>query len=254
MVKLGLVSISFRKLTPARVAELVAQSGLEGIEWGGDVHVPHGDVAVARQVRALTLEKELSVAAYGSYYQVGTEGTVPFSKVLDSAAALGAPTIRVWAGKVASADATIEHWDRLIYDTQRIADQAAKQGMTISFEYHRKTLTDTRESAERLLNGVAHPQVFCYWQPPIGLTVEERLAGLEAVLPRLTNVHVYHWSGPANERRPISEGAEEWKRYFGRIASTGREHYALIEFVRDDAPEAFLRDAATLQTWRTSFT
>ena len=35
---LGLVSVSFRQLSPDRIAELVSECGLSGVEWGADVH------------------------------------------------------------------------------------------------------------------------------------------------------------------------------------------------------------------------
>ena len=41
MIESGLVSITFRKLTVEKIIELVKEAGLQGIEWGGDVHVPH---------------------------------------------------------------------------------------------------------------------------------------------------------------------------------------------------------------------
>jgi 3-dehydroshikimate dehydratase len=45
MIHPGLVSVTFRKLTPVEVAGLVKKGGLKSIEWGGDIHVPHGDLA-----------------------------------------------------------------------------------------------------------------------------------------------------------------------------------------------------------------
>ncbi len=104
MIRPGLVSITFRKLTPQDVVQLAARAGLEGIEWGGDIHVPHGDVAIARQTGKITRDAGLEVAAYGSYYRLGTDDGPLFPAVLDSAVALGADKIRVWAGN-ASADA-----------------------------------------------------------------------------------------------------------------------------------------------------
>ena len=74
----GLVSITFRRLSPREIVKLVKKSGLEGIEWGGDVHVPHGDLSVAREVATMTQEEGLVVAAYGSYYRVGCEGRTMF--------------------------------------------------------------------------------------------------------------------------------------------------------------------------------
>lgn len=37
---LGLTSISFRGKTCTEVIGLAKKAGLDGIEWGGDVHVP----------------------------------------------------------------------------------------------------------------------------------------------------------------------------------------------------------------------
>ena len=53
-LKTGLVSITFREKSPEEIVGLVVEAGLDGIEWGGDVHVPHGDLAKAREVRANT--------------------------------------------------------------------------------------------------------------------------------------------------------------------------------------------------------
>lgn len=43
MLVSGLVSVSFRDLDDDRIVELCARAGLQGIEWRGDVHQPHGD-------------------------------------------------------------------------------------------------------------------------------------------------------------------------------------------------------------------
>ena len=39
MLNTGLVSVTFRDKTPEEIISTVKQCGLEGIEWGGDVHV-----------------------------------------------------------------------------------------------------------------------------------------------------------------------------------------------------------------------
>ena len=63
MISSGLVSVTFRKLSPAEIVDLVRQAGLNCIEWGGDIHVPHGDCVRAREVRQRTLAAGLTVAA-----------------------------------------------------------------------------------------------------------------------------------------------------------------------------------------------
>ena len=85
---------------------IAKEAGLEGIEWWGNVHVPHGNTVVYAKVKALPQSPGLEVTYYGSYYRPGVseaEG-LSFSTVLDTAIALGAPTIRIWAGNRNYAD------------------------------------------------------------------------------------------------------------------------------------------------------
>ena len=162
---------------------------------------------------------------------------------MDSAIALHAPVVRVWAGRRGSADADEAYWQRVVEDSLRIAGLAQQAGRTIAYEYHGHTLTDTNTSALRLLQEVDHPAVSTYWQTRDEGDQDTGLEGLRAILPRLSHVHVQQG------RRPLAEGADLWTRRLDVVRSTGRDHYALIEFVQDDAPEAFLRDAATLKEW-----
>ena len=112
-MKPGLVSITFRGLTPQQIINGAVDAGVEGIEWGGDVHVPHGELATAREVAERTRDAGLAVSSYGSYYRFN-ESDVQFSHVLATAVALGAPVIRVWAGRQGSADADAAEWPRII--------------------------------------------------------------------------------------------------------------------------------------------
>jgi 3-dehydroshikimate dehydratase len=249
MFRPGLVSITFRKLTPAQIVNLVAQGGLEGIEWGGDVHVPHGDIRRAQEVRRMTADAGLQVAAYGSYYRLDAserEG-LDFGTVLETAIALGAPTIRVWAGNKGSAEADEAHWQEIIRTSRCIADLADAAGIDITYEYHGGTLTDTNESALRLVREVNHPRVKTYWQPAVNRPDADRLEGLRAVLPWLSNIHAFYWQPDFANRRLLQEGLASWTEYLRLAATTGRDHWVMIEFVRDDSPAAFLEDAAALK-------
>lgn len=230
---------------------MVKKAGLKGIEWGGDVHVPHGDVGRAREVRELTLEAGLSVAAYGSYYRAGqSEGAgLPFARVLETAVELGAPTIRVWPGGAGS-DVTDEEgrW-KIIEDLRRISGLAAKAGVSVSTEFHGGTLTDTNESAGRLFVEVDHANLFTCWQPHNGEGTEECVAGLREMQSRVSNIHVFHWWPTSAERHALAEGAERWGAFWPLLKAVPGDRYALLEFVRGDEAEAFLRDAATLRAW-----
>jgi sugar phosphate isomerase/epimerase len=249
MLRSGLVSISFRKLTSRQVVDLVAQAGLDGIEWGGDIHAPHGNVGVAREVAQMTRDAGLAVAAYGSYFNIGPEETLKFEQVVESAQALGAPLIRVWAGKKGPADADDAYRAACVKQSRAIAEMAAKAGIVVAYEFHRKTLTETNECAVWLLKEVGHPNMKSMWQPRVKDPVEVQLAGLEAVFPWLTNVHCFHWEAATNERLFLEQGAADWRRYLDRIKGAAGDRYVMIEFVKGDAPESFLRDARALKGW-----
>jgi len=247
MIRTGLVSITFRKLQPQEIVNLVTKAGLSGIEWGGDIHVPHGNTDLARQVYKMTVDAGLQVAAYGSYYRVGCEEQIglSFEKVLDTALALKAPVIRVWAGNRGSKDADESWWCKVIEETHRISEMAKKAGITIAFEYHGNTLTDTGESAYRLMKAVGSENTKSYWQPPVGMEDDLRLKGLEQILPWLENIHVFWWN--VQERMDLAQGIDSWKKYMNVIRTAQGDRYCMIEFVKGDDPEQFLKDAEALK-------
>jgi sugar phosphate isomerase/epimerase len=247
----GLVSITFRSLAPEEIIRLAAQAGVQSIEWGGDVHVPAGEVDRAREVGRWTREAGLMVSAYGSYHRLGGGGSdaAPFERVLASAAALAAPTIRVWAGGKGSGDCSPEERREIIDDALRVADLAARAGITLSLEYHDGTLTDTRASVRSLLDELAHPNIEFLWQPSHGEPVQACADRLLDVLPRLRNVHVFHWWPTPRERHPLIEGEARWRAYIEIVRETGRPVDFLLEFVVNDSPGQFLADAATLRRW-----
>lgn len=251
MIFPGLVSVTFRKLSAAEIVALVRKAGLASIEWGGDLHVPHGAIGVAREVRALTEEAGLKVAAYGSYYRAGWSETngLPFKQVLDSAVELGAPTIRVWPGGKASADHSAAERAAVVEDLLRIAGLAAQVGVTVTTEFHSGTLTDTNESAAALLAEAPHAGLLTGWQPHNGEETAECVAGLRAVAARVGNVHVFHWWPTSAERHALADGEARWAEFWPLIRALPGDRHALLEFVREDSPEMFLRDAGTLVRW-----
>ena len=251
MLHSGLVSITFRALSVQEIVDLARTAGVEGIEWGGDEHVLPGDMQRAREVKHLTEGAGLTVSAYGSYYRLRPpdQEDASFEAVLAAAVGLGAPIIRVWAGRQPPAVVDAAERARIVADSRRIADMAAGQGIAIAYEYHRNTLTDTADSAVDLLTTVDHPNVKTFWQPPNGMSPAESLAGLNAVAPWVTSVHCFHWGATSQDRYPLSDGEAHWESYLARIAALPGDHFVSVEHVKDDAPAQFLQDAATLKRW-----
>ncbi|WP_205629067.1 sugar phosphate isomerase/epimerase family protein [Jiangella muralis] len=251
-VRTGLVSITFRQLGVDDVLGVIGRAGLTAVEWGGDVHVPVGDVAAAERTAAASADHGVRVVAYGSYYRAGDHDPADFDDVLRSAVALGAPRIRVWAGTLGSAAATAEQRGRVAADLRRVTELAARDGVEIAVEHHPNTLTDTLESALALYAAVGHPGLRPYWQPRLGQHPDDALREATALLPDLVTVHVFTWTADG-ARLPLADGAALWTPVLGTLASRDdAERYALLEFVPGDDPEALVRDAVTLREWLVS--
>ena len=98
------------------------------------------------------------------------------------------------------------------------------------------------------MDEVGRPAVGLYWQSVERDTVETNIDNLGRVLPYLVNLHVFHYRGGAKpEMRPLTEGEDVWRQYLELVRTTGRDHWALLEFVRGETTQQFLEDAATLR-------
>lgn len=220
---------------------------LTSIEWGGDIHVPHGNMATAAEVGELTRSAGLSIAAYGSYYRLASPCGSDFPTVLATALALQAPVIRIWAGSSGSRKSSAWHRKAVVEDALRCADLAGSRGICLAYEFHERTLTDTTESALELLDRTAHPFIKTLWQPPHGQPLESCLASLRAILPRLQHIHVFHWWPDSSCRRPLAEGRNRWQAYATELRRQEVYCPLLLEFVRNDDPALLAEDAAVLR-------
>lgn len=245
----GLVSVTFRQLSTREIVRLAARAGLKSIEWGGDVHVPPGNYALAREIRKETEDEGLKVGSYGSYYRVGGVDSHQWSTVLNTAETLGAPNIRIWAGNKGSAQTDKHLREVIIGDICSACRSAEASRIKVSVEYHGGTLTDTLESTRKLIDEVNHPNLYTYWQPAVMPLPGERESALLKVLSHVSHVHVFQWKQGTAQRLPLADGAADWTRYLKHLAGTGKEHGIFMEFVKDDSPEQFLADAAVLKEW-----
>ncbi len=248
MLTLGLVSITFRPLPPRAVTDLCVHAGLQSIEWGGDVHVPAGDLPKAREVAGLTSDAGLSVAAYGSYFRtIDRDGSLPdFDPIVATAAELGAPSIRVWAGTKDSDDISESEFQTLVVRLRSMAALAAEATIRVCLEFHGGTYTDTTASTLRLLDAVDHPNLDTLWQPPVGMPTQDCVESLRACLPRASNIHAFHWE-PMRERQALATGTDRWLDYLRTLKQSDADRHVLIEFVKNDSPDQLVDDAATLR-------
>jgi sugar phosphate isomerase/epimerase len=228
--------VTLRAQSPVEVVRIAAAAGLQAIEWGGDVHVPPGDERAARTARQATEDAGLAVASYGSYYRSDGDSVGP---IVATAAALGAPRIRIWAGSVGSAEASVAEWNAVVDGARAMRSAAGAAGIDVAFEFHRGTLTDDPAAALKL---VTETGVDTYWQPPVGLADDDALDGLRTVLDHVRALHVFSW-WPTTERLPLAHRKTLWRKAFGLVPPID----ALLEFVPDDDPASIATEAATLR-------
>lgn len=249
----GLCSVTVRHLGIEEVARLAAEAGLLAIEWGGDVHVPPGDVDAAARARGASAAAGITCASYGSYLLADGDGAAEsVARVLDTAVDLGTSNVRVWTpfGIEPGSRRTNEVVDAL----GAVSAAAADRDLTVGVEFHGSTLTATMTSVTALLDAVGAPNLATYWQPPYWLparSVADDVREVEALSPRLSHVHVYEWIG-GEDRRPLAEGAHRWRAVFealgtGAAPDEPSPRVAFLEFVAEDDPVALLRDARTLR-------
>lgn len=257
-MKTGVCSVTFRQFGVEDVVSLAKRAQLDVIEWGGDVHVPPGDIEAAETARRITEEAGLDVSSYGSYYKVIDRNSQleQFEPVLESALALGTNTIRIWAGALPSEVAGDEYKYKFIEHLRSALDIASAQKVRLALEFHVNSLTDSNAAAGSLLREVDHSNLYIYWQPIYWLAdMDYRIRGLEMLREKILNIHVFHWRfhpmlgdwGQNTERCSLGQGRADWARVFS--ISMPNAGHALIEFVAGDEPEQFFRDSEVLKTW-----
>jgi sugar phosphate isomerase/epimerase len=185
------------------------------------------------------------VSSYGSYWRAGEQDRESAEAVLRSAVALEAPVLRIWAGARPSAEADEAYRELVVEQTLMLARMAFAHGIVTAFEYHSHSLTDCTRSALQLLRQVREQGVRTYWQPPGELGDTELIRSLQAVLPDLAYLHVFHWD--TTGRCPLEQGVERWLPLLRKVAGVEREVWALLEFVRGDSVASFREDAAVLR-------
>ena len=232
---------------------------MDAIEWGGDVHVPHGNIEIAKETLALTRAAGLEVCSYGSYCRVLDENGMEedFSPMLESALALEVDVVRIWAGQKPSAEADDSYRTRVANHARKIAEQAAEKKVRVAFEFHAMTLTDTNESAIKLMEEINHDNMYLYWQPMYWETPEICLSGLKAMKDRVLNLHVYSWGFDHSKghiyegiiHQPLADSANNWADYFAVDLPENLPHYALIEHSMSGTREQFMADAKALKSW-----
>ncbi|NLO73929.1 MAG: sugar phosphate isomerase/epimerase [candidate division WS1 bacterium] len=260
----ALCSISHREKLLEYVLDLARDLGFEAIEiWGREPHINERfDENRTQAARRMIEERQLAIAALGSYVVFGPSRTRPeelveLEDVLHTARCLRCPLVRVWASDVGAAEASRTLWDRTVGEIQEACDRAQRLGIVLAADMHDDTLTDTGESALRLLEAVERDNFrlsFHISGRPREETPEERL---EAVCSHVVHVQVQNFSslieGEAERprRASIADGLVDWYPLLERLAEGGYRGYHALAFAAcegDGKREALAQDLHYLKS------
>ena len=214
-------------------------SPLEGIEWGGDVHAPAGNVSIAKKIRDACKEANIETPSYGSYFRLG-EPIDEAKRAFETAAVLGAETVRIWGGSKNGPELTESEWSDLVLAAEEVSQAATEFGVVPALEWHSGTVTSSIETSRRFL---AESSLLSYWQPPVLASDEECLEGIRVVNDKLAHLHVFHWATSFTDRLTLADGEARWLKFFSLVP---RDCWAFLEFVLNDSTEQVVKDAEVL--------
>ena len=231
----GLTTVTFRSKSIDEIIKIATLAQLDGIEVGGDVHLPQGSIELAKSIRSKIIDAGLKIFSYGSYFKAGESNINEFDGVLSSAVALGAPVIRVW---------TTMDGEKTIAALREVCAKAKDAGVEIGLEFHNGTYNDSGDRALEIIERVNADNLFTYWQPLYGKA--QNLADIEKVGKICKHVHVYNWIYGEREtvRLKLNDPPDYWQSY---VNALGNKSY-IMEFVRGDDERQFYSDAEFLRS------
>jgi len=241
MYHTGLVSVSFRKLTPKQLVEAAAAAGLKWIEWGSDVHAPCDDMQRLEEIVRLQKEYGISCSSYGTYFRIGVNATEELPAYIRAAKKLGTNILRLWCGNKHPEEYTAEELEALYSQCRELAKMAEEAGVILCMECHPWTVTEYADTAYALMQAVDSPAFRMYYQPNQFMTKEDNIAYAKLLAPYTDHLHVFNWKG--EQKFPLREAIDVWKEY---LACFEGDHTLLLEFMPDGRVESLPEEANAL--------
>ncbi len=261
MIRLSFCTIGFQKNkwgkdrvveTPlSEILPVLAGAGYEEAElWW-----PHlADLTDAQQ-QALAEqmgEMNLGVSLVSPYFNFTSsvasadESLALAQQVITAARRVNARGVRCFTGKVGSAEATQDQWDRAVACLQQLADGA--DDLLWALETHRGNLMDTIDASETLVRRIDRPNVGLIFQP----TTFERSypEALDRLAPLTRHVHASNRG--ADGGAALDAGYVDYPWVLAQLARRGFAGSVSVEWMGDDPARVADREAKYLQSLRES--
>ena len=241
---LAFCSISALDRPLARVAELAAALGLDGIEV--TARPPHleldADLAAVRDAGQAVRAAGSDVVAYGSYlgrFRLTTPAHA--EREAARAAALGAPLLRVWAEPLEGAP---DDRATVVALLRTACDAARGDGITVVVERHVGSFADTPERVAWLLDAIDRPNVALNYQVLDFLPPEaapQQPADAAALVRHARYFHLKNYrpndtvGGPLLLGASLADGVLDYRAILAAALGAGYAGPMTFEFLAADA-------------------
>ena len=225
-MQIGFTSTSFRQIKSLeKIVDIARDSGVDCIEWGGDIHVK--DIADATKVKKLCDDAGIKICSYGSYYCVGSKNSDEWEKICNITNTMGAESVRVWLGKADSEKTDDITYRNLVEDAKAICLVAKKYGLTVCPECHDNTFNNNTDAFLKIQKDIGYDNFRTYFQSRYKRK-EYDLDRIERTLPFIQSVHI-SWSEQQREQFPKYDPSYI-DVLLNKILSSGFDGNLLVEY------------------------
>lgn len=203
-----------------------------------------------------TLRAGLCSVSYASLFRFGIHDHGSFSKVLDTAAALHAPMVRVWTGPRGVGTGFVDDEGKagkaFSDEILRLADTAGGLGISLCFGFAKGSLLDSYDSAVRLFLSLNHPFIKLVWELLEGCSFDTAREAFAALSGRIGLVLARSTNNQDNSGS-LAEHAEDWLEYLDAYDEQGGSpdmaRHVLIHSLKDSGTARLAEDASQIAAW-----
>lgn len=246
-MNIGFTTTSFRQIKSIeKIVKIASDSGVDCIEWGGDIHVK--DVETAKRAKELCDAARISISSYGSYYRVGSKNAAEWKNICEIASAMGAKSVRVWLGERDSEITDENTYKLLVDDAKAICSVANEYNLIVCPECHDNTFNNNTDAFLKIHGDICCDNFKTYFQSRYK-RLEYDLDRLERTLPFIESIHI-SYSEQSREQFPKFN-----PRYINslldKIVSLGFDGNILVEytylFCWAGVPSSMKKDVAKIK-------
>ncbi len=247
-MKLGFTSTTFRRIKDlSKIVDIAKKSGVNCIEWGGNIHVT--DINSAKNAKKLCDNAGIEISSYGSYYTVGSCEKEKWENLCIIAHTMNAKIIRVWLGKKASKKTCSEYYNKILSDLINICEIADKYGIIVSPECHTGTYNDNTEAFLKIQKDFKKKcnlnNLKTYFQSKYK-NISYDLNRIEKTASEIEIVHL-SYSERMKEQIFIKKDKDYIKKLLKKLKNCGYDKTYLLEFTYFASPSFIFKDIVRLK-------